>query len=439
MRRAQLPHPLRRRAGFTLIEALVSMAILVLILVGVLQLFDANSRLARTETHIADMQQSLRVGQYQLVRNVRMAGRGTLPMNQFPDPLVAPPYLGRDLPNGIAVAVDDNVAADTHIIPSDNTSPLVAEGTDVLTIRGVINGSLYQIDPAGSDFALTGAGPDAGTIVIHGKSPTGVPQNLPALKDLVDSGRPEALLLVSPVSDDLYSVVELDAGSSDTSGYDPGDLDNSTITLGFKINGGSHTTDYLTLSPKGRFPTDLKSVAFVGVLEEYRYYVRQESYATDLNVGPVLRLSRAHVYPATDTPYDDDAANLRDDIADNIRDLQVALGIESSTDADQVVTESNPPDGNDEWLYNSPDDDDSTANAAQWNGLPTQPNRLYYVRVTTLARTDRPDPQYVSPPIQNIEDHIYNEPVKPATQSALNLRRFRRRVMTTKIDLRNLS
>jgi prepilin-type N-terminal cleavage/methylation domain-containing protein len=434
-------------AGFTLLELLVSMAILVLILVGVLQLFDANSRLARTQTHIADMQQASRVGQYQLVRNVRMAGRGPMPMNLEQDTTGTTGYAGHYLPTGIAVEVDDNVAADTHILPADNTSPLVAEGTDILTIRGVMNGSLYQLNPAGADLSLSGTPPTSGQVVIRGKSPTGVPQNLPALKEAIDAGRPDGLLLVSPVSDELYAVVEVNPGTSDTTtNYNASDIENSSITVGFTMTaddyyGNNVDEGYRSLSPLGTFPTDLQSVAFVGLLEEYRYYIRQEAFATDLKVGPVMRLSRAHVYPGTDQPYDGDAVNLRDDIADNIRDLQVALGVESSTDADEVVTESVPPDGADEWLYNAAADPDPTTATGRltWNGTPTQPNKLYYVRVTTLARTDRPDPKYLSPAITNIEDHVYNEPAIPKNQADLNLRRFRRRLLTTVIDLRNVS
>ena len=125
------------------------------------------------------------------------------------------------------------------------------------------------------------------------------------------------------------------------------------------------------------------------------------------------------------------------------KQIPVALGVESSTDADQVVTEGVPPDAADEWLFNAVDSDgtpaDDATDAAKWNGTPAQPNKLYYVRVTTLARTDRPDPKYLSPPITNIEDHAYNEPAIPNNQADVNLRRFRRRLLTTIIDLRNVS
>lgn len=438
MNRSHSSRETGRRRGFTLLELTVSLAILVLILVGVLQLFDANSRLARNQTHIADMQQALRVGQYQLVRTVRMAGRGPVPMNLDQDTTTG--FAGKYLPTGIAVEVKDNVAANTHIAGS--TSPLVAEGTDVLTVRGVLNGSLYQLNQD-TDATLSRAGTSVtGQVVIRGQSPTGVIQNLAAIKEELDKGLPDALLLVSPASDELYAVVQIT--SSDDSSYDASDIPNSYLTVNFSNSGSEMGTTaddgYRSLTPNSEFPADLTKVAFVGILEEYRYYIRQDAVTTDLGVGPTLRLSRAQVYPGNDHAYAGDDANLREDIADNIRDLQVALGIENQdpiADPDDQVTESDPPDENDEWLFNATADDPT--DITKWNGVVGRPNRLYYVRVTTLARTDRPDPQYLSPPIANIEDHVYNEPASPATQADLNQRRFRRRLLTTVIDLRNVS
>jgi hypothetical protein len=63
---------------------------------------------------------------------------------------------------------------------------------------------------------------------------------------------------------------------------------------------------------------------------------------------------------------------------------------------------------------------------------------LYYVRITTLARTDRLDPDYTSPPIEAIEDHVYNEPDLPADSASKLERSYRRRLLETVVDLRNL-
>src|SRR6188508_3145990 len=90
--------------GFTLIEAVVSLAVAVAILVGVLTLFDRNNQVARAQTYVAEMQNSLRVGEADLARYIRMAGRGGLPRGI--------------LPAGIALGVRNNapVEGDDHYI-----------------------------------------------------------------------------------------------------------------------------------------------------------------------------------------------------------------------------------------------------------------------------------------------------------------------------------
>ncbi|MGB5813706.1 MAG: hypothetical protein WBH75_19795, partial [Thermoanaerobaculia bacterium] len=68
-----------------------------------------------------------------------------------------------------------------------------------------------------------------------------------------------------------------------------------------------------------------------------------------------------------------------------------------------------------------------------------QDRLLYYLRVNTLARTDRPDLDFVSEPLDLIEDRDWNEPAVPGSDQARRERMHRRRLMQTTIDLRNLS
>ncbi|MGD2116106.1 MAG: PilW family protein [Acidobacteriota bacterium] len=393
-------------AGYTLLEAIVAVSLLLMVLAGVLTLFDFNNKIAKAQVNVAEMQQSLRVAQAGMIRNVRMAGRGGLPVFRQAS---AGGYAGMLLPEGPAVGVANNVDAGVKIGGDDDA--VVVEGTDVLTVRGVLSTPMYQLNPAGGGNIQGAEAAGEGELVINAKSPTGVPQDLQALKDAVDSGLPEALLLVSAASDRIQAVVELIGGN----------VTDEQATLNFRITGGTHTEEYLDLSPQGAFPPNLRTVTAVGILEEYRYYVR--------DVDPAPRLSRARLYPGTGTAYADDASNLRADIADNILDLQVALGVDRN--ADEVVTDNE--DDADDWLFNAAGD--SPADTAVWN-QPGQP--LYYVRISTLARTDRLDPRYVSPPIAAIEDRVYDEPETPAQADRLD-RSYRRRLLQTVVDLRNLT
>lgn len=394
-------------AGYTLIEAIVAMALLVGVLIGVLGLFDFNNKLAKAQVNVAEMQQSLRAAQSGMVRNGRMAGRGGLPVYRE----ASAGYGGMYLPEGPAIGVDNNVPAGTRVRDHDDAP--VVEGTDVLSVRGILSTPFYQINP-GTDGAIQGAkAAGNGTLVIRDVSPTGVPQNLGPWQQIIQSGEPEAILLVSAGSDQVHAVVEAAGGT----------WSQTQVTLNFRITGGTHTEDYLDLSPRGEFPTGLRTVSGVGILEEYTYYIR--------DADPAPRLSRARFYPNTTTPFRGASTNAHVDVADNILDLQVAFGVD--TNGDEILTDNG--DDSDEWLFNAPGDT-PVASTADWNG-PTKP--LYNLRITTLARTDRLDAKYVAPAITAIEDHEYNEPAEPTDSADKIERSYRRRLLETVIDLRNLT
>src|SRR5262245_58839288 len=155
--------PVRRRearsaeAGFSLIEAVVSLSLAVVVLTGVLTLFDRNNQLARAQTYVAEMQHSLRVWQTELARHIRMAGRGGLPRGP--------------MPGGLAIAVRNNVPLDgdeRYTAVGDTDSPRVVPGTDVLTVRGAINSSVFQVNPLGGGFLVDDPeAPTVGTVRVE--------------------------------------------------------------------------------------------------------------------------------------------------------------------------------------------------------------------------------------------------------------------------------
>ena len=116
-------------------------------------------------------------------------------------------------------------------------------------------------------------------------------------------------------------------------------------------------------------------------------------------------------------------------------DLQVTLGID--LDQDGIIDPEADPavPATDEWLFN----DASEASDLPATKIAWQDRLLFYLRVNTLARTDRPDLDYVSEPLDTIEDRDWNEPAVPGSDQARRERMHRRRLMQTTIDLRNLS
>ncbi len=395
--------------GFTLIELLTSTAIAVFLVIIVLDVFEASSRINRVQSDLADIQQSQRIVQSEVVRLAAMAGRGGLP--------AGPP------PNGIALAVRNNVTGSEHINPGDVTTPEIREGSDVLTIRGVFSSPIYQIsygsDGEASDFALDDANPSlatAGTVTVRATSRTSIPQDLGPLKQAINNGYHEALILTHPLNSQIYGIVELDPDSSV--------VNDDSVVVAFLISGGTFTDLYVPQSAGGGYPPELNNAAFLGIVEEYRYFVREQEVGGE----PFPVLARARTYPWTVTPYAGLEANWGLEIADNAYDQQVSYGIDTNDDGVAADGNVNGTDTSvDEYLFNATGDDAS--NVAWRNGV------MSYLRVTTLVRGDRADNRYEAPLLNAIEDHEYDtaDPFNSAEE-----RMFRRRIVTTTVDLRNL-
>jgi prepilin-type N-terminal cleavage/methylation domain-containing protein len=412
------------QAGFSLIELLVSILASSILLLAVFATLNFNSRMTRVQGHVADLQQSLRIAQYDVTRMVRMAGRGGLLPN---DPATGP------LPNGIALAVRDNVEEGETLVDGEAETAILA-GTDVLTVRGVFSAPLYQVNPA--DTTVLTLTPPTGTITITSPNFMRLVQDLQPLKDAISRNVPDALLLVSNLDDTIYAVVQVLPGASR--------FDANSVTITFQISGTDLANAYSRLSTGGAFPAAMDSVRYVGLLEEYRFYVREERAANDFGNNLASKLSRGRFFPGTDIPYANTGGEARVDVADGIVDLQVALGLDSANrgfrrqdddnigEDDQIVETADGAD--DDWLFNG--ERDQAADPV-WQAVNPVP-ALQYVRVTTLARTDRrdPSPQFVAPALPaRLEnkgydaDHPLNAPEE---------RGYRWRSLQTVIDLRNL-
>jgi hypothetical protein len=439
----------RGESGFTLIEMLVALFVTVELILAVLLLFDFSNKLTRVQTNVTDMQQSLRVAQYDTVRFIRMLRRGGLPLG--PMTAGAADANAAATLNGIGLAVRDNAVAGALIAGAG--SPTVVTGSDVLIIRGAFSNPVYQVDsgdPNSLKVNFVGGLAGTGTVTIPATVPSGgsgivgIPQHLDALIAAVNSGTPEALLLVSPVNDSLYAVVELDPDPTKSNVKTPA----TGVTIAFKWMGGTRTNNYNALSPGGTYPPALTTVNNVSIVEEYRVYVRSVSNnppaaaasAADKAAALNPKLSRARVFPNSDDAYGSgtpaaNAPSYSTDVADDVTDLQVALGFDSTLGAGlmrqkilSTVGIDDTGDNNDDWLFNSPADIPIN-NIAIWNAA-----TLYYIRLSTLVRTDRPDPKYTAPAVIGIEDNSYTGSPFNTGKNLL----FRRRILQTVVDVRNL-
>lgn len=455
--------PARRQSGFTLIEVLVTLVVLAEVVIGILLLFDATNRISRAQTYLAEMQTSQRVTQHELVRFVRMTGRGGVP-STIP-PANAGASTSGVLPTGLAVAVINNVAPGTHI--GDGSSPEVVAGTDVLILRGVFSTPIYTAFGPGPNDARPqmDVGDGQMTFLIEASLPGamgGVVQDIDPLRDaLQDSSGaltqgPEAFIVRDLYKPGAIAVLELDPNTTNL-----GSMGASSLTLGLHLLGAQNESAYgritqgtvlkqgaggtlvtLTDGTQVQLP---KRAASVGLLEEYRFYVRQEyEIAGDPNSRLTPVLTRARFYPNTDNEYPSGAV----DLADNVVDLQVAMGFDLTQPVpgrpdlpprpDGTVNEIGAAPGDDEVLYNFPGDPDGLGNIAT-SPWANPDARLVFLRLSTVVQADRPDPEAPDVFLGRIEDHDHQNPTPSpfnATPVALKLRK---RLLQTVVELRNVS
>lgn len=460
-------HPPARRseAGYTLLEAIVALAIAIVLIVVALNLFDLNRRMARLETEQIEMQQAVRAVHLEVASRARVAGRGGLiqgtAVKRWPD-------------QGVVVEVASNVeGVARQVAPAIADSPMAVAGTDILTLRGVLTGDIlygydntedrtYLIlrDDAGQ-VTTEPADVRSGEIHLCGVSPAGFVQSLDPLRAAVEAGSEEALMIAGTGGDQAYAVVKLDPGASEPTSAvcDPANP-NAGVRLAFVVSGdGGRADAYHELSPSAPapgLPPGLTSVAYAGLVEEYRYYVREaREVAGDGGSRLTPRLSRARLYPNTGRGWGVDeaavTAALAEDVADDVVDLQVTLGMDSAQGGGALEDGSLPADGepifesadgaSDDWLFNHPSDDarddvwarPGTAVVAR----PWLRSRLHLIRLTTVGRAAFPVSQYEAPLLVRVGDRVY-DPSDPDDPDHDVQRRFRRWVLSTTINLRNL-
>lgn len=438
LRKQQIPNrPYHHReAGFSLAELLVSMVVLVEVLLIALLMFDFNARVTRVQTNLAEMQQSLRAGQHELVRMTRMAGRSGLPVTGPDAPVGGPTPAAR-----LAIQVLNNVTGDARkVVPGEDDGPLAIEGTDILVLRGNFSTPLYNVTLESLDDPTQ---PTTGRLRVQRVDPTHPEQDLAPLAAADDGSGdtviPEALILMPSTPGVSFAVLELEPNSADNT--------SDELVLDFRVKDSDVADAYHALwtnNPATNFPMLAGSAGYVAILEEYRFYVRNDGIDTAEGARP--RLSRARLLPGTGFGYGDPTAatpqpgSLQTDIADNILDLQVALGFDTTIDGDDIgfdgqgsiaETENGV---DDDWLYNSPDDDDTVSPflVADPNNVP----RLYFLRLTTLARSPRPERNDEEAVLTRLEDRLY--PTNTGLLNSVNGRKYRRSFLRTTVDLRNL-
>lgn len=286
--------------GFSLVEMILGLLLMTILATAVLQWLESSTRAAAAQIGRAELQQALRTANHEIARHARHAGRG-------------------GLPPAVAVNVDSNVEPNRRILktdsPDDTGVPNIVAGTDILTLRGMIHNPVWWAKPSSLTYDPV---EKVGRIVLRSTTPAGrLPQNLELLSKVKNSRVPEAVLISGATGDDVYGVALVERGA--TTIHSSGDR----VTLAFRFTGDERAEVYARLSTNATFPINTlqtTGIGRVGILEEYRFYVREEE--RDDGIHRVL--CRARVLPGHEEVWSSES-HLRREIVENVIDFQVAL------------------------------------------------------------------------------------------------------------------
>jgi hypothetical protein len=332
---------------------MVSLVIMIVVVLGMLEMFDRSVSLNKVQNNVSDVQQSLRYGSYQVVREARMAGAGVVP---------ASTSVGSVRQLGVSIGLGSskwgaaskflsnamNVAGDLVCIGgSCGTSGAhhIRVGTDILHIRGVISNGVYDLGTASWTPPSSGT---TGTLIVQ---PCTKYQSLTAAvtDPCYPNGTNDMSLFTSSstypknklfvMSDVLGNVgvgliTNVVVPAPSAQGY------TATLTIDIGNNATPDTAYSQTLCPNGLFPTGLVSPTRGGVLDDRVYFIDDGTdTATNCNsttsktvqdqvpgpCHPQLAYADWATGDASTTPFSTATVT---PIADDIEDLQVAYGID---------------------------------------------------------------------------------------------------------------
>jgi len=438
-----------RGAGVTLVETLIAVLLSSMLVLAALALWDSAGRLNKSEIEVADAQASVRFGLHQMARAVRMAGAGGLFVSQAvllrPDP---------GLP-GVAASGDgdyDNVVTGTVTDLAGENVP-VRPGTDLLEVRGVLFSPLLGFDGA------SGCGPCNGVNELRVRpvtasghvndDPVGRPRfsAIDSYTAGVSDRRPMFVLAVD--GDDLHP------GCSEGSSGLPRRAPQPSYHVGLlteptalTASGTRQTVDFSDRlarelptedprdSPPATAEPPLHALTRAGILDDVLFFVDNTDPVHPTLARALRRGARFDVVP----------------LAEDVEDLQVAYGVDGLYGSDAVA-----PDGVLGRLVAATEGDPDPSVSTQVDGDEWVPNvegerpfatgdlrssdvhcpALSAVMIALVAKARDPDPTFRGRGAFGL--HAFNSPkeTRDYSQTPLTAPRYRRRIQTVTVGLRN--
>jgi Tfp pilus assembly protein PilW len=296
----------RRERGLTLIETLITMAVLIGVMVGLYALLDSSNKLAKQETNVAEAQQSVRIGVSEVTRVVRQGRVG-----------------GLFIANAI-LPIENNSAGGVSFTDISGVEHFVRKGTDVIGVRGIISGDKYGVATGDVTCGGSCATTNAMTVTIRATSSSGIVNFAPdTLPSMASKTRPFYFVVADGSSEMLttgvgtYLVPVYYVGLVDTTGtWYTRTSDTFTFVMD-PTDGGA-----LKLAAAAPTATAMDKPFSAGVVDEIRFFVDE---------GPAdASTSTVDTHPSlAEATFDPQSGNWEiQPLIEDVEDFQVAYGVD---------------------------------------------------------------------------------------------------------------
>lgn len=428
----------QREGGFTLVEVIVTTLVLTVVMVGLYVLLDSSNELAKQETNVAEAQQSVRIGIYELGRVIRQGRVG-----------------GLFVANAI-LPLANNVSGGTSLRDVSGTEHFIRSGTDVIGVRGILSGDKYALTTGDVTCAGSCDTTTSMTITIRATSTNGV-VNYTAGETPSVAGRTRPFYFV--VADGSSEMVTTSNGTFLVPVYYVGLVD--TAGTWFTQTGSPATTFTFAMDPQDPGARKLYAAAPTataidkpysgGVVDEIRFFVDEgptDGSSTTADTHPVL----------AEAIFDPSSGNWDiQPLVQEVEDFQVAYGVDGADGMAKdrgvspvAINVTGP--NRDEWVGNvsneietalpitstDPKRVDAFLDASMPSG-PTAPistvATLRSVMVSLVVKSSDPDFQYDGPGARGMK--VLDSTARPFSDAASTGRPYRRRLQSFAVSLRN--
>ncbi len=426
----------RSERGFTLIEVVVTLAVMAPVSLGLYSLLDSSNRLTKQESNVAQAQQSSRGGIYEVA--LRQARVGQL-------------YYGNAV-----LPIYDNAPSSKTIKDIGGTGHIIRKGTDVVEVRGVILGDKFAI--TSGDVTCSGScdGTSQMTIIVRSTAFNGVVNYPSGQKPSIATKTRPFYLVVGDSSTQsvdvsgqtylvpLYYVGLVNANSSGT--WYTYDSSGTVSTFTFSMNPSDPGAKVFNATAAGGAPT--LSVPFVcGALDDILFFVDEGTAAVSGDTHPSLAMA---TFDPSSGNYDVQP------LVDEVEDFQIAYGVDgadgSTPDggADPVrvdVTAAS----RDEWMGNVAGEIDASLGTpatslprasavnAFLDPMVTDPDPakplLRALWISLVVKSRDPELKYSGPGAAGVV--TLDSTAKSISDPSITGRPYRRRVQSLAVSLRN--